>query len=339
VIFPVVVPVGTVAVICVSEFTVNVTAAVALNATAVAAVKLVPVSVTTVPTGPFEGLNEVIAGVTITVKFVALVPVPAEFVTVIFPVVAPVGTVAVICVSEFTVNATADVALNATAVAAVKLVPVSVTTVPTGPFEGLKEEISGAFVTVKLVALVPVPAEFVTVIFPVVAPVGTVAVICVSEFTVNVVAAEALNETAVAAVKPVPVSVTTVLTGPFEGLKEVIAGVTITVKLVALVPVPAEFVAVIFPVVAPVGTVAVICVSEFTVNVTAAVALKATAVVPLKPVPVSVTTVPTGPFEGLNEVIAGATITVTLVALVPVPAGLVTLIFPVVAPVGTVAVI
>ena len=36
--------------------------------------------------------------------------------------------------------------------------------------------------TVKLVALVTVPPVVVTLIFPVVAPVGTVAVICLSEF-------------------------------------------------------------------------------------------------------------------------------------------------------------
>src|SRR5207237_10187667 len=120
---------------------------------------------------------------------------------------------------------------------------------------------------------VPVPAELVTVILPVVAPVGTVALICVSEFTVNVVAAVLLKLTPVAPVKPVPVSVTLVPVGPLTGVNEVMLGTTVTVKLVALVPVPAALVTVIFPVVAPVGTVALICVSEFTVNVVAAVLL------------------------------------------------------------------
>src|SRR5205085_3758339 len=107
---------------------------------------------------------------------------------------------------------------------------------------------------VKLVALVPVPAAFVTVIFPLVAPVGTVALICVSEFTVNVVAAVPLKLTPVAPVKPVPVRVTLVPAGPLTGVNEVMLGTTVTVKLVALVPVPAAFVTVIFPLAAPVGT-------------------------------------------------------------------------------------
>jgi hypothetical protein len=41
---------------------------------------------------------------------------------------------------------------------------------------------------VKLVALVAVPPGVVMTIFPVFAPAGTVAVTCVSEFTVKVVA-------------------------------------------------------------------------------------------------------------------------------------------------------
>jgi len=231
-----------------------------LNFTEVAPLKPAPESVTVEATGPFAGVNEVMLGATMTVKTVALVPVPSAFVAVIFPVVSPVGTVAVICVSEFTVNVVAAVPLKATAVALVKLEPVSVATVPTTPLAGVNEVTDGAVVTVKFVGLVAVPAGFVTLIVPVVAPAGTVAVICVSEFTVNVTAAVALKATAVVPLKPVPVSVTTVATGPFEGLKEEISGAFVTVKLVALVPVPAEFVTVIFPVVAPVGTIAVICV-------------------------------------------------------------------------------
>jgi len=79
---------------------------------------------------------------------------------------------------------------------------------------------------------------------------------------------------------------------------------------VALVPVPAVFVTLIFPVVAPVGTVALICVSEVTVNVVAPVPLKLTPLAPVKPVPVSVTLVPTGPLVGVNELITGAVVTV-----------------------------
>ena len=49
-----------------------------MNLTVVAPVNLVPVMVTEVPTGPLVGLNEVMVGApgTVTVKLVALVPVP-----------------------------------------------------------------------------------------------------------------------------------------------------------------------------------------------------------------------------------------------------------------------
>jgi len=113
---------------------------------------------------------------TVTVKLVVLVPLPPGPVTVIGPVVAPVGTVAVIWVSEFTVNV-ADLPLNLTAVAPVNPLPEMITWVPTGPWVGLKPVMAG--VTVKLVVLVAVPPGPVTVIGPVVAPAGTVAVIWV----------------------------------------------------------------------------------------------------------------------------------------------------------------
>ena len=72
-----------------------------------------------------------------------LVAVPAGVVTLIFPVVAPVGTVVLICVLDTTVNVAA-VPLNFTLVAPVKLVPVTVTAVPTGPLVGANDVIVGA---------------------------------------------------------------------------------------------------------------------------------------------------------------------------------------------------
>jgi hypothetical protein len=105
--------------------------------------------------------------------------------------------------------------------------------------------------------------------------------------------------------------------------------VLLTVKLVALVAVPPGVVTLIVPVVAVVGTVAVIWVAEFTANV-AVTPLKVTPVVvklapltvPLKFVPVIFTDVPVGPKAGVNEVIVGAGtgVTVKLVALVFCPA-------------------
>ena len=65
--------------------------------------------------------------------------------------------------------------------------------------------------------------------------------------------------------------------------------------------------------------------------------LKATRVVPVKLVPLMVTLVPAGPLAGVKLVIVGGLITVKLLALVAVPPGVVTLMVPVVALVGTVA--
>src|SRR2546422_103245 len=109
--------------------------------------------------------------------------------------------------------------LNCTAVAPVNTVPVIVTLVPTGPLVG-----------VKLVALVAVPPGVVTLIAPVVAPVGTVAWIVVAELTVKV-ALMPLNCTAVAPVNPVPVIVPLLPTGPFGGVKLVTVGGLTIVKL------------------------------------------------------------------------------------------------------------
>lgn len=77
-----------------------------------------------------------------------------------------------------------------------------------------------------------------------------------------------------------------------------------TIKLVALVPVPPKFVALIFPVVEPASTVAVICVSLLIVK-DAGVVLKLSAVTPVKFVPVITTEVPIGPLPGVNDVMVG----------------------------------
>ena len=63
--------------------------------------------------------------------------------------------------------------LNVTAVAPVKLAPLIVTFVPTGPLPGVKPAIVGS--TAKALALAAVPPGVVTLSGPVVAPAGTVA--------------------------------------------------------------------------------------------------------------------------------------------------------------------
>src|ERR1039458_2289688 len=90
-----------------------------------------------------------------TMKRVELVPVPAGVLTAILPVLARVGTVAVIRVEELTVKV-ADLPLKVTEVAPVKLPPVIVTSVPARPLAGVKLVIQGA--TGKVVVRVPGPA-------------------------------------------------------------------------------------------------------------------------------------------------------------------------------------
>src|SRR5712691_12784924 len=125
--------------------------------------------------------------------------------------------------------------------------------------------------------------------------------------------------------------VTLVPARALAGLKELIVGAegaAVTVKLVALVAVPPGVVTLIAPLVAPLGTVAAICVSELPVK-EAAAPLKATAVAPVKWEPLIVTPAPTGPLVGVNELIVGAeaaTVAVKPLELVAVPPGVVTLI-------------
>ena len=149
-------------------------ALVPLNRTALAPLKLVPLIVTVAPTPPLVGEKLLIVGAGMTVKVLPLLAVPPAVVTLIGPVEAPAGTVAVIVVAEFTVNV-ALVPLNSTALAPVKLVPLMVTLVPTGPLPGVKLEIVGGLTTVKLPALFAVPPAVVTLIGPLEAPAGTVA--------------------------------------------------------------------------------------------------------------------------------------------------------------------
>lgn len=122
------------------------------------------------PTGPVFGVRLLISG--LTVKLVALEPVPPfGVVTLIRPVDPVGGTVAWMLVSESTVIVLATPPLKATALAPVKLIPVSSTEVPDTPLVGANELIPGA--GTKFVALVPVPVEVVTAIGPILALVGT----------------------------------------------------------------------------------------------------------------------------------------------------------------------
>src|SRR5262249_13908548 len=125
-----------------------------------------------------------------------------------------------------------------------------------------------SYCTVKLLVLFAIPPGVVTEIFPVVAPVGTVVVICVSELTVNV-AALVPNFTAVACCNPVPVITTEVPTGPLVGVKVVIVGTILNVWGETRLPLGSF--TVITPVVAPVVGFAIMKPLPVVVNVPAPV--------------------------------------------------------------------
>ncbi len=158
----------------------------------------------------------------------------------------------------------------------------------------------------KVPELVTVPPVLVMTIFPVIAPVGTVAVTWVSELTVKVVVVTPPKVTLLVCVSPVPVITTLVPTLPLDGEKLLMVGVTL--KALGLVAEPPEVVTEIFPVLQALGTVAETLLSDFTVKVVAFTPPMATFVVCVRPVPVMVTTVPMGPLVGEMLLTVGVTL-------------------------------
>jgi hypothetical protein len=109
-----------------------------------------------------------------------------------------------------------------------------------------------------------------------------------------------------------------------------------TVNKVVLVATPAGVVTDTNPAEALPGTVALSWFDEVIVNAAAA-APKRTAVTPAKFDPSTVTSLPTAPETGENEVIDGGRMTLKAFGLVAVPAGVTTLMRPLTAPDGTTA--
>src|SRR5262245_29791109 len=199
-----------------------------------------------------------------TMKFPELVPVPSPVVTVILPVVAPSGTTATILVELITVYVSADRPLKDTFVAPAKLLPKIATGVPTKPAPGTKELMTGGWVTRKSVELVPVPLCVVTVIRPVEALLGTVALMRPSLETEKL-ALTPLKRTLVVPPTKLHLSVATGPPAKPERRTDVIeCGRRVTPKSAELVAVPLALVTVIRPVVALLGTVALMRVSEAT---------------------------------------------------------------------------
>jgi hypothetical protein len=160
------------------------------------------------------------------------------------------------------------------------------------------------------VALVPPAVVTVTLTVPL--PDGDVAVMEVELLTVKLAVFPEPKSTALAPVRFVPVTVTDVppAKGPADGLTEVTVGTKVyrnwSAALVALVPPAVVTVTLTVPL--PDGEVAVMELELLTVKVAAAVFPNLTALVPVKPVPVTVTEVPPpdGPEEGLTELTVGA---------------------------------
>jgi hypothetical protein len=182
----------------------------------------------------------------------------------------------------------------------------------------------------------------VTQIFPEVAPAGTLVsievVLAASTFAIVPLKVTTLSNSSES--KFSPVIFTLASTRPLDGLKLVICGDGITIKLLALVMVTPFTVIVIFPKIEPTGTMAVMVVEVDPVT-TAVTSLNLTTLseaVVLKFVPVIITIAPGAPLTGLKSVIVGVGITVKSEELVTVIPFNVNEIFPVAAPDGTVVV-
>jgi len=105
-------------------------------------------------------------------KLVELVVVPAGLVTVMGPLVAPVGTMALSWVAEIKLKLAAT-PLNLTAEVPVKLSPRIVTVAPTPPEVGLKLVMRGRLMRVKFSVLVEAAKPLKTRTTPVTAVGGT----------------------------------------------------------------------------------------------------------------------------------------------------------------------
>jgi hypothetical protein len=338
---PVVAPLGTAAAMLVADHD-DGAAATPLNLTTLVpwvAPKFVPVIVTVVPTGPVGGDNDAIVGGVVTVNVTPLLATPPT-VTVTLPVVAALGTAAATLVADHDVVA-AVTPLNFTELVpfvAPKFVPVIVTVVPVGPLVGDSDAIVAVGTTVNDTPLLATPPT-VTVTVPVVAPLGTDAVMLVADHD-DVVAVTPLNFTVLVpfvAPKFAPAIVTDAPTAPLVGDNELTVGVAVIVNVTPLLATPPT-VTVTLPVVAPLGTAAAMAVADHD-EVVAVTPLNFTTLVPWvapKFVPVIVTVVPTAPLVGDKELIVGvpATATVKVTPLLATPPT-VTTTFPVDAPLGT----
>jgi hypothetical protein len=217
-----------------------------------------------------------------------------------------------------------------------KLLPLITKPICTGPEDRDKPDMTGTVVTLNRIELLGTPPT-VTATNPAAAPAGTGTVMLV-ELQLVGVAATPLNVTVLVPFVPpkfMPAMVTDVPAGPAAGIRLVMPGPDVTVKMTAFVGIPPT-VTTTFPVVAPVGTGTTMPAGVQLVG-DASVPLNVTVLAPcIAPrfEPATVADVPTGPIAGLRLVMTGARETIKGTALLAVPPT-VTTKFPVVAPLGT----
>lgn len=279
-----------------------------LNMTALVPVKWAPVIVMVSPGRPLVGVNAVIVGLIKTVNKLRVVAVPAGVVTVIRPLPAPEGTVAVISSSLWTAKP-AEVPSKVTAVASARRAPLIAIVAPATACVGANDwRTGGPAMTANEPVLEPVPAGVVTATRPLAAAKGTMAVSNESFVTAKAAFAPA-NVTAVASLNADPRIVTLTPGTPDAGLKLDTVGaastVGSTVNVVALRAVPAKVVTLTGPDVAAAGTVAMMRAADTTVKLEAAAPLNDTLLAPANDIPRIATGAPTCPREGLNPRITG----------------------------------
>lgn len=196
--------------------------------------KFTPVIVTGVPAGPAVGERLDIPGPDPTTNSTPLLAVPPT-ITTTFPVTAPLGTGATMAFELQLVGA-ATIPLNSTTLEPCddpKFAPLIVTEVPTGPEVGFRLVMAGDDPTTKRRPLLENPLT-VTMTFPVVAAVGTMAAI---ELGLQLLteAGMPLNVTIPPEPRLVPLMVTVVPAVPDPGLRLVrTGGGSVTEKLTAL---------------------------------------------------------------------------------------------------------
>jgi hypothetical protein len=261
------------------------------------------------------------------------VPVPPGVVTLmLFRPGVPAGVVHVIVVGLTTVMPVAFSVPTFTTVAPVKFVPVTVIDVPplASPPDGDTPVTVGNAKYVKAPAEVTVPPGVVTTMSRLPADAAGVRHVIRVEEATTLVAATPPIVTDVAPPRFVPLIVSAVFpaSGPPEGVTTVIVGTPWCVKPFASVAVPPGVVTdTLFAPAAPEGAVHVSDVSLATTTDVANVEPKRTAVVPVRPVPETVTLVPpaTGPPDGDTAAIVGGRYTyVKAPASAVVPPGAVT---------------